>query len=326
MSTANATGPRTAAGKAASSRNATRHGLLSAATVLGTYESTAEWEAFSAQTVETLAPIGLLELAIAKRVAHLHWRLARLARYEAEAIDAVLPHPDQRPTDQSGAMDFEAAFWERGRQATRVGRMFAAQRTTPFLSPSLPAAPTVELIMRYEAHLSRELTRTLHQLDHIQALRAARSVAEGDALPPPIPGGTVPGSARAAAGNRPEIAQDCETNSPSPQTAQAPATPHPPTTPPATVSSIARLLPGAGALMSPNVPAGAVPESAHPRPGNLPALVQNCETNVPSPLCVQAAQHRPAKSSRARFNRPQPPALPFGRSRRLVTQTRAVAP
>ena len=92
-SATHATGPRPAAGKAASSRNATRHGLLSAATVLGKHESAADWEDFCADIARSLAPSGRLEHALAERIAHLHWRLARLARYEAEAIDAVLLDP-----------------------------------------------------------------------------------------------------------------------------------------------------------------------------------------------------------------------------------------
>jgi len=101
-----ATGPRTAAGKAASSRNATRHGLLSAATVLGKHESAAGWEEFCADIALSLAPSGRLEHALAERIAHLHWRLARLARYEAEAIDAVLLDPCA--TRRSGKPIFSA--------------------------------------------------------------------------------------------------------------------------------------------------------------------------------------------------------------------------
>lgn len=79
------TGPRTPAGKARSSKNARRHGLLAGAVVLPEVESAAEWGAHLDATFEDLAPSGRVEELLVERVAVLSWRLGRVVRYEREA-------------------------------------------------------------------------------------------------------------------------------------------------------------------------------------------------------------------------------------------------
>ncbi|MBP3956748.1 hypothetical protein J8F10_15860 [Gemmata sp. G18] len=83
------TGPRTLEGKSIVARNATKHGIFAAVPVLPG-ESTDEWEAHRTGVVESLAPIGLLELNLAERAALLLWRLQRLARYETEVVAAAM--------------------------------------------------------------------------------------------------------------------------------------------------------------------------------------------------------------------------------------------
>ena len=90
------TGPRTAEGKAAAARNATTHGIFAAVPVIPG-ESPEAWEAHLAGVVESLAPVGLLEVNLAERAALLLWRLQRLARYEAETVAAGLEQVDVPP-------------------------------------------------------------------------------------------------------------------------------------------------------------------------------------------------------------------------------------
>lgn len=80
------TGPRTPEGKSRTSRNATRHGVLSALAVVPGLEKAADWEAHRSGIVAALAPVGDLEALLADRVALSSWRLLRLARYEREAV------------------------------------------------------------------------------------------------------------------------------------------------------------------------------------------------------------------------------------------------
>src|SRR5687768_8874543 len=78
------TGPRTAQGKAITSRNGTRHGLRSTTPVIPRLESPAAWQQHRALTIEGLAPATALEEALAERVALILWRLGRVTAYERD--------------------------------------------------------------------------------------------------------------------------------------------------------------------------------------------------------------------------------------------------
>jgi len=79
------TGPRTPAGKARSSKNALRHGLLAGEVVLPDVEKAEEWEDHRDATFEDLDPVGRVEEVLVERVAAQSWRLGRVVRYEREA-------------------------------------------------------------------------------------------------------------------------------------------------------------------------------------------------------------------------------------------------
>src|SRR5437870_8153927 len=79
-------GPTTEAGKAISSRNATRHGILALVPVVPGMEQEADWEALHAGIFHSLAPEGQLEEELADRVALQFWGLRRVARHEVVTI------------------------------------------------------------------------------------------------------------------------------------------------------------------------------------------------------------------------------------------------
>jgi len=126
-------GPKTSAGKARIARNAIKHGISSTLPIVRG-ESTTEWEPFRRATVEALAPTGTVETALADRVASALWRLRRVTAYE------------------------EAAIAERQHLEMPSARL-------------LPEPFVIDKIIRYEAHLNRQLFSALHELE---ALRAAR--------------------------------------------------------------------------------------------------------------------------------------------------------
>lgn len=83
------TGPKTPEGKATSSRNAVKHGVLSAAPVLRGVESPEAWEDHLTDVVQSLAPIGYIENLLAERIALIAWRLQRVVHYEVEVTAAA---------------------------------------------------------------------------------------------------------------------------------------------------------------------------------------------------------------------------------------------
>jgi len=88
------TGPRTDEGKAIAATNAMKHGLLSGLQVLPRLESQEDWDAHFSQVITDLRPAGVLEGALAERVALLLWRLGRVARYERTITATALENSE----------------------------------------------------------------------------------------------------------------------------------------------------------------------------------------------------------------------------------------
>lgn len=86
------TGPRTAKGKARSSRNALTHGLTAQEIVIPGEDATA-YRSFEQQLIDDLHPNGSCELELVERLAATYWRLRRIPRFEA-ALLAWREHQD----------------------------------------------------------------------------------------------------------------------------------------------------------------------------------------------------------------------------------------
>jgi hypothetical protein len=83
------TGPKTAEGKAAVAKNATKHGLFAQDNVVIS-ENQAEFDAFRNEMLAELAPVGVMESILAERMVSLTWRLKRAERMQNEVIDAKI--------------------------------------------------------------------------------------------------------------------------------------------------------------------------------------------------------------------------------------------
>jgi len=142
------TGPRTAAGRQVSSRNATRHGVL-ARTPLLPGEDPAELEALSAGLTERLGPEGGVEELLLDELVGVLWRLRRLARVELGLYAMGLEAPVLRAL--SGAGEASAA----------LGVAFSSQ------------AASFAVLTRYESALVNRLRRALADLERLQAAREA---------------------------------------------------------------------------------------------------------------------------------------------------------
>jgi hypothetical protein len=127
-------GPKSPAGKTASSKNAATHGIFCRIPVLPALgEVPADWAAHLAGVIQCLAPVGRVELDLATRYALLGWRQARAMRYEAAAalvglqpvatlLAAQVPDPDgpladRRTDDRIADLQTEAAIVRRAAEA-----------------------------------------------------------------------------------------------------------------------------------------------------------------------------------------------------------------
>jgi hypothetical protein len=146
------------AGKAKVSRNAVRHGLT-AKLVIVMGEEQQDFEAFEADLVEGMAPVGALERLLVERIVLAGWRVRRVARlemahatYQAERMNHSI--------SKYGGHDGQSAV---GVEGSEVGARVAVLLN----------------LSRYEAALERSLYRALHEFER------ARAARQGELVPVP---------------------------------------------------------------------------------------------------------------------------------------------
>ena len=179
----NKPGPRTPSGKAAVRHNAITHGLRTADIIMPG-EFRLVWRRFHDAVVHELAPGTPIERELASHIASLMWRLRRVPRAEAalvlprileqdplvtafaRSMDALaqqlLPPPVGEPHDHG---DVDSAH--SGDAATPQPNPGA----DPIITLMTPVHQALDHIVRYEAHLTRQLYAAM---SYLAALRNAR--------------------------------------------------------------------------------------------------------------------------------------------------------
>jgi len=155
------TGPRTAAGKTSSSRNALKHGLLSAQMVLPD-EDPKELAALADAIHECLAPEGEMEQALVDRVVACLWRLRRVHQVEASVYGLEISG-----LRKDGSLWFRLGHDADGFRIEDIELGLAYRR----------ASETLTKLTRYETTIERGMYQALHELQRLQAERGARETA-----------------------------------------------------------------------------------------------------------------------------------------------------
>jgi hypothetical protein len=120
------TGPKSRVGKSLSSRNAVKHGLLTAAPILRGVESRKVWERHRDDLIESIEPVGYLEKILTIRLAEISWRLGRVVRYEAEVSTAALARAESDLDERDGKPSDPAEAQEESRKASLIIRTLEA--------------------------------------------------------------------------------------------------------------------------------------------------------------------------------------------------------
>ena len=187
------TGPKTKMGKAISSKNALRHGLLSRAALLPDEDP----EAFAdlQRGIEAdLDPAGEIECRLVDRVTMAIWRLARAQRVEASVFAhrmadqrAHLAASDARScesyvlTEVLAKPNREITDPERRESSLERAQAAGAERDGEVLGGAFIAdaesSNALSKLSRYETAHERSLSRALHELQRLQAARAGQVVS-----------------------------------------------------------------------------------------------------------------------------------------------------
>ena len=163
------TGPRTLEGKAASRRNAMRHGLTARHLVLDGEDPTL-LEALRRELVIEFAPVSATQQALVELLAGLLWRLRRAQTYET-ALMSWIGHQQGQMYDGNGIAlgdvvlvpDARGVGRESG-HATKPRPVEAVRRRGRMLEAVLDRRDMPCQPRRYEAHLARQSLGVIRQL------------------------------------------------------------------------------------------------------------------------------------------------------------------
>jgi len=156
-------GPRTPHGKRRSSQNACTHGILADVLqrdgCLG--DSQSDFSKLLVELRNQFGPVGFLENLLVEKLGVLYVRLPRV--YKADLKTAPL------------IFRMVEAGLRRDEPPVLIG-LSDTESEVVFVRK----LPTLEVIMRYETNLERNIERTLNQLERLQRMRL------GQPVPPPV--------------------------------------------------------------------------------------------------------------------------------------------
>ena len=150
------TGPTSAEGKAASSQNAMKHGLLSTKVVLPD-EDPAAFAAWREGLLEELGPASAEEEFWAEQFIGLAWKLKRADRMEAELFESSYAMPAKGEANDPATGAGEAAG--------------AAKSATPLADALRAHGKEFALMLRYRAQRVREMEKARQALRVLQEAR-----------------------------------------------------------------------------------------------------------------------------------------------------------
>ncbi len=173
---ARSTGPRTPAGKARSRWNALKHGLRARALIpepLQAQESAAEFATLHEALRAEFDPATAFEEMLVEAIAANYWRLGRVQSAESRGIVSA---QDSRRADLEFLAGLRA---DEARLGTQPGRAAASTALLPE-HITLPDLDQAALLLRYEAHLERQLVRAYNLLERVQRRRRGEPAAHSE--------------------------------------------------------------------------------------------------------------------------------------------------
>ena len=194
------TGPKTPAGKAKSSSNAIKHGILSKKTLVpGEVETMLM--ALSSALYAAFQPADAVEELLVDDIVGLSWRIRRVGRLDSgilanhryqEKYEKALDPVKEYLKDEHKKLVSTPYLKEKFRREVEQEEEAASnlKNWTPTLGRAFVAEEHVfGSLIRYEQHLRRELHRTLHELERLQARRKGADVAPPAAVDVTLNGG-----------------------------------------------------------------------------------------------------------------------------------------
>ncbi len=158
--------------------NALRHGLRSDTTIIPGEDEVA-WSAFRSRVLTDVAPADAIEAALAVRIAEVAWRLQRATRAEREYIEHIYRCREAMKARRAygASCELESPNVGGPRAVNKGIEFYAKALAAADAAPDppepavLPAGEHLDRLIRYEAHLNRQFTTALRELEARQARR-----------------------------------------------------------------------------------------------------------------------------------------------------------
>ena len=176
------TGPRTAEGKAAVAKNATKHGLFSSQNVVIS-EDQADFDAFRGDLLAELDPVGTMESVLAARIVSLTWRLQRAARMQNELIDVKIRREinDTRPELSESLITGKPCDLSKYSDECYDDQVLGYVAMRDFAG-----SRALERLSLYERRFEASLFRTMAEFRKLRQARIARQAEEAKKAPDPV--------------------------------------------------------------------------------------------------------------------------------------------
>jgi len=161
------TGPRTPQGKAASSLNALRHGILARAAFNVTIEGEerrAEFDALVAGFAQEYQPRTLTEHMTVQQLAGCYWKLAKIWTHETEAAWRRWFGPSMPLEEMKEYEDFNDLNMERMIETVSVAQNGFFPKVG-LGKPTIPTGASANTILRYQGAINTMMTRCITLLE-----------------------------------------------------------------------------------------------------------------------------------------------------------------
>ena len=176
---AKSTGPRTAEGKAAAAKNATKHGLFARYDVVIS-ENQAAFDALREDMLAELAPEGVMESVLAARIVSLTWRLKRAERMQNELIDLKI----RREINDTFPELSESLITGKPCDLSKYSDKCYDDLALGYVAMcDFGGSRALERLSMYERRLESSLFRTKAELEKLRRVRQSEDNEENSAVP-----------------------------------------------------------------------------------------------------------------------------------------------
>ena len=197
------TGPKTAKGKAAVSKNAVKHGFFSRDPVVRD-EDQEDLDLYREQMLAEMRPVGVMESTLAERIVALAWRLRRAERMQHQALKM------QMRTDMLDLIVRQFSWEYRDTKGLKQEECYPQDDHMTFgraARNDIANYRVLEKLLMYERRIENSMLRMMNELRKLQQLRESDESRAAETVPSQVRDGKCAKQTQSAPNRR--VAKSC---------------------------------------------------------------------------------------------------------------------